>query len=95
MANRLGTTPSTKARQKGYGKLHGLKLFLFKMLENKQANLYVMKGHWLDEEFIKLGWKNFINRFTPKDKLGGPEIIPPSKSKRRQQKKKDRKATIR
>lgn len=85
--DRLGTSPSTKARQIGYGKLRGLKLFLFALLENKKPNLYVMRDHWLDQEFIKLGWKNFLNKFTPKTKLGGPKKILPGKSKRRRLKK--------
>lgn len=87
MANRLRTTPSTKARCIGYGKLHGLKLFLFRILEYKYPSLLNMRDHWLDQAFTREGWKAYMDKCLPKDKRGGVEQPPPGKAIRRKRRK--------
>lgn len=88
--------PSTKARRDGYARLNKLGAFLFKILYPNYKRLFMEDDdHWLEQELDKPGWRDYMIRHTPALKRGGPNEQKPSKSKRRQQKRKDRQSTIR
>ena len=90
--------PSTKARREGYAKLHGLKRLLILLLLGRKSRFKwgdEPHDNWLEEEFDKIGWRDYMIRHTPALKRGGPDVQRPSKSKRRKQKQLDRQATVR
>ena len=90
--------PSTKARREGYAQMHKLSDFLLRLFvpdyESFRHDLD-KEMHWIEFEFNKSGWRDYMIRHTPALKRGGPATLPPSKSKRRQRREKERKATIR
>lgn len=91
--------PSTKARRDGYAQLHKLRHFLYKILRVKSSPYTYAANydeeHWLEVEFNKNGWRDYMIRHTPALKRGGPDVQIPGKSKRRRQKRADRQSTIR
>ena len=98
IVSKIREKPSTKARREGYTQLSKLQkllsLLLFPNLYSKEWQ-EKQDDHWLEQEFDKDGWRDFMIRHTPVLKRGGPSEQRPSKSKRRKQKQVDRKVTIR
>lgn len=65
--------PSTKARREGYAKMHGLKRLLLKLLAPNATHVAWREfDHWLEEEFGKDGWRDYMYRHIPTKKRGGP-----------------------
>ena len=99
MARRKDNSPSTKARRSGYAVMHRLKSFLHKVLDIENSPYTYGKtydeNHWLEVAFHGAGWKDYMIRHLPENKRGGPKVIPPSRTKRKQQKRKDRRNTVR
>lgn len=88
MAKRESTKPSTNARRVGYAKSHGLKRFLYKIFyPGKKFSFDEMMEHWLEIEFDSNRMVDFVMKFTPTSKLGGPEKLPPGKATRRKRRK--------
>lgn len=88
--------PSTKARRDGYAKLNKLGGFLFKLLYPYHDRFADgSENHWLEMELDKLGWRDFMIRYIPALKRGGPDVLRSNRSKRRKQKNADRQTTIR
>lgn len=78
--------PSSRAREIGYSKLRAL----FHILDMLMVSHPWFRGDE-DYEYDHNGWKEWINKYTPPTKRGGPS----EPSKRRRQKKADRNSTIR
>lgn len=94
--------PSTKARREGYAQLHKLRRLLLAFMpepahikyvyEETNIGFSMVNELWLETEFTRNGWRDYMVRHMPKNKLGGPDVQP---SKRRRQKEVDRNSTIR
>lgn len=97
--NRLATKrekPSTKARREGYRQLHKLKTLLTLLLYGQRFVTHADEDSKLDkfaEQFKRDGWRDFMVKYIPSHKRGGPAIQQPSKKRKR--KLKERQATIR
>jgi hypothetical protein len=88
-------SPSTKARRDGYASLFKLRRILIPLFLGYRKHLSRFANQddcWLDDEFDKVGWRDYMVRHLPVDKRGGPSVQP---SKRRRSKKADRNSTVR
>lgn len=63
--------PSSKARTKGYSKLHAVKRLLKKLL---YPNVDTYEDHHFDEYFDHDSgdWRDYMVKHIPEDKRGGP-----------------------